>query len=513
MRRLLPLLASLVLLALPSAAPPTRSMNGARPDVRPGSPSRARGRLTVTFKARVGQIGLGGVQCRPQSIAGGTSAHEARGRPGRRQPVVGRSVHPQGRPHRSGLRTVAARAGLRTATPRIWSAANNRCGSWSPTSGRARLHHAGGHGDAEDVQAGASGGDRAWQRRRALVHRHGREQDRAAGASATCGAAITPVVDFDLPPASGRPTSRPRRRATTLRRGPRVCGYATAAGLTDAPIDIGTARPVRPALQRLGRVVGGDRPAHRPLHQRRDDRVGAAARLRHADRLHAGLRQLALVHGHRRRDRALLGGDRRAGPTGPHGPDRPTGPPARTGRPGATGAPAPRAPPARRAPRARRARTGAAGCDGRPRRDGPSARPARPGPPGRRAPAARRGATGATGPAGPRGKTGAAAKIPKITCKLSGSKVTCKVGASSGGSGGSGGGGNTGGGEGLRLRLSRSSKLYATGSRAAKSSRTTVRLHALRKVKAGKYTLVVDVGEDVMPAPHAPAMTPRIVGP
>ena len=65
-------------------------------------------------------------------------------------------------------------------------------------------------------------------------------------------------------------------------------------------------------------------------------------------------------------------------------------------------------------------------------------------------------------------------------------------------SGGSGGGeGNTGGGEGLRLRLSRSSKLYATGSRAAKSSRTTVRLHALRKVKAGKYTLAVDVGEDV----------------
>jgi hypothetical protein len=67
-----------------------------------------------------------------------------------------------------------------------------------------------------------------------------------------------------------------------------------------------------------------------------------------------------------------------------------------------------------------------------------------------------------------------------------------------GGSGGSGGsGGNTGGGEGLRLRLRRAGKLYATGSRAAQSHRTKVRLHALRKVKAGRYTLAVDVGEDV----------------
>ena len=68
---------------------------------------------------------------------------------------------------------------------------------------------------------------------------------------------------------------------------------------------------------------------------------------------------------------------------------------------------------------------------------------------------------------------------------------------SSGGSGGSGGSGNTGGGEGLRLRLSRASKLYATGSRAAESARTNVRLHALRKLKAGKYTLVVELGDDV----------------
>jgi hypothetical protein len=107
-----------------------------------------------------------------------------------------------------------------------------------------------------------------------------------------------------------------------------------------------------------------------------------------------------------------------------------------------------------------------------------------------------RGATGATGAQGPRGKTGAAAAIPKIACKLSGSKVTCKV-TKNGGGGGSGGSGNAGGGEGLRLRLSRSNKLYATGSRAAKSTRTNVRLHALRKLKAGTYTLVVELGDDV----------------
>ena len=44
-----------------------------------------------------------------------------------------------------------------------------------------------------------------------------------------------------------------------------------------------------------------------------------------------------------------------------------------------------------------------------------------------------------------------------------------------------------------RPRLSRSSKLYATG----RSTRTNVRLHALRKVEPGNYTLVVEPGEDV----------------
>jgi hypothetical protein len=173
-----------------------------------------------------------------------------------------------------------------------------------------------------------------------------------------------------------------------------------------------------------------------------------------------------------------------AGPTGPTGPTGPAGPAGPTGQPGATGA------------------TGATGAQGEKGDPGASVlgSPGAVGPQGPAGVTGPRGATGATGAQGPRGKTGPAAKIPKITCKLSGSKVTCKVAksGSSGGSGGSGGGeGNTGGGEGLRLRLSRADKLYATGSRAASSSRTTVRLHALRKVKAGKYTLAVDLGEDV----------------
>jgi hypothetical protein len=63
------------------------------------------------------------------------------------------------------------------------------------------------------------------------------------------------------------------------------------------------------------------------------------------------------------------------------------------------------------------------------------------------------------------------------------------------------------GGEGLRLRLSRAHKLYATGSRAATSTRTDVRLHALRKLTAGRYTLVVSVGEGDGAHPAAAALT------
>jgi streptogramin lyase len=178
------------------------------------------------------------------------------------------------------------------------------------------------------------------------------------------------------------------------------------------------------------------------------------------------------------------------GPQGPQGNTGATGQTGAQGQPGATGAQG------AQGPKGDKGDQGEQGPQGNSVLGSPGAQ----GPQGVQGPAGPKGATGATGPAGPRGKTGAAAKIPKITCKLSGTKVTCKVAksGSSGGSGGSGGGeGNTGGGEGLRLRLSRASKLYATGSRAASSRRTTVRLHALRKVKSGTYTLAVDVGEDV----------------
>ena len=101
-------------------------------------------------------------------------------------------------------------------------------------------------------------------------------------------------------------------------------------------------------------------------------------------------------------------------------------------------------------------------------------------------------------PSGPRGKTGAAAKIPKISCKLSGSKVTCKVGKSGGGGGGSGGGRAT---RAAARACACASAAPASSTRRAAArppaGRATVRLHALRKVRPGKYTLAVDVGEDV----------------
>ena len=176
----------------------------------------------------------------------------------------------------------------------------------------------------------------------------------------------------------------------------------------------------------------------------------------------------------------------------------------RPGAPGATALPEPRArraTPARRATRARRARPGQQGRQGEqgPQGNTVLGSPGAAGPQGPAGVTGPRGATGAAGPAGPRGKTGAAAKIPKITCKLSGTKVTCKVGKRQ----------RRHAAAAAAARATRAAaracacasaapnRLYATGSRAAKSSRTSVRLHALRKVKAGKYTLAVDVGEDV----------------
>jgi hypothetical protein len=45
----------------------------------------------------------------------------------------------------------------------------------------------------------------------------------------------------------------------------------------------------------------------------------------------------------------------------------------------------------------------------------------------------------------------------------------------------------------LRLRLSRAGKLYATGARIARGRRTNVRLHPLRRMRPGRYTLLVVV--------------------
>jgi hypothetical protein len=47
------------------------------------------------------------------------------------------------------------------------------------------------------------------------------------------------------------------------------------------------------------------------------------------------------------------------------------------------------------------------------------------------------------------------------------------------------------------VRLARHGTTYAAGRRAARSRRTTVRLHALRRVQAGNYTLVVSLGREV----------------
>jgi streptogramin lyase len=111
------------------------------------------------------------------------------------------------------------------------------------------------------------------------------------------------------------------------------------------------------------------------------------------------------------------------------------------------------------------------------------------------------GLRGATGPQGQRGATGrrgkpGAVRIPKISCRLRGTKVTCRVVVGSSG-GGSGGGTTVGGGESrLRLSLDRGGRVYAHATRVAKGS-ATVRLHRVRRVRAGRYTLVVTLGRAV----------------
>jgi streptogramin lyase len=160
-----------------------------------------------------------------------------------------------------------------------------------------------------------------------------------------------------------------------------------------------------------------------------------------------------------------------AGATGQTGPQGPAGPTGAAGGPGLTGSPGATGP------------QGAAGPQGATGTQGPAGLRGAPGP---------QGARGATGR---RGKPGAV-RIPKISCKLRGTKVTCRVVAGSGGTGGSGGGSVGGGESRLRLSLDRGGRVYARATRVATGT-ATVRLHRVRRVRAGRYTLVVALGRAV----------------
>jgi hypothetical protein len=85
-------------------------------------------------------------------------------------------------------------------------------------------------------------------------------------------------------------------------------------------------------------------------------------------------------------------------------------------------------------------------------------------------------------------------RIPKISCKLRGAKVTCRVVAASGG--GNGGGTVGGGASRVQLSLTRGGRVYARATRVSRGS-STVRLHRVRRVRAGRYTLVVTLGRTV----------------
>jgi hypothetical protein len=74
-----------------------------------------------------------------------------------------------------------------------------------------------------------------------------------------------------------------------------------------------------------------------------------------------------------------------------------------------------------------------------------------------------------------------------VTCGTQASKVRCKV--------------VVGGGEAraaraqIRLRLARAGRLYATGARLSTGHATRVHLHALRRLRPGRYVLTVVVGD------------------
>ena len=219
--------------------------------------------------------------------------------------------------------------------------------------------------------------------------------------------------------------------------------------------------------------------------------MGAAARQRRAERLHARLGRIA--SGTRATGDRIGRFSEETGATGPTGRDGRAG--AQGRNPGsATGAGSRRCTPARPGHRARaRRQPGAQGEQGAPGATvlGSPGAAGPQGPAGATRPA-RRARADRPGPARQDRRGGQDPEDHLQALRLEGHLQGRPRAAAAAAAAVSG---NTGGGEGLRLRLSRASKLYATGSRAAKSKRTTVRLHALRKVKAGKYTLAVDVGE------------------
>jgi streptogramin lyase len=153
------------------------------------------------------------------------------------------------------------------------------------------------------------------------------------------------------------------------------------------------------------------------------------------------------------------------------------------GAPGGPGGQGPKGDPGNQGPKGDAGAQGGAGPQGSAGAAGPQGVP---------------GLRGAAGPQGPRGSRGARGKtgtvsVPRISCKLRGTKVTCRV-VTGGGGGGTGG---IGGGESrVRLSLRRGGHVYARATRAAKGVRD-VRLRSLRRVRAGRYTLVVALGRGV----------------
>ena len=100
-----------------------------------------------------------------------------------------------------------------------------------------------------------------------------------------------------------------------------------------------------------------------------------------------------------------------------------------------------------------------------------------------------RGATGPQGPKGsrgPRGKEGPQGKTLK--CGQKGSGIKCKV--------------VVGGGE-ARVRVSvvRAGKVYARTSRTVKHHSASLNVHKLRKMRAGRYTVVVTIGDVTLRVP------------